>query len=75
MKPDPEPLIAIAEAQHKAYKRATRRLQHRQRLEPKSEKISLSAQAPWLEAVRRDDATDPVLVSGEIPQLEEEVAA
>jgi hypothetical protein len=70
MKPDPEPLIAIAEAQHKAYKRATRRLQHRRRLE----QVREPDPAPWLAAVRRDDATDPVLVTAGHPQLEEQVA-
>ena len=59
MKHDPEHLVAVAEAQHKAYKRATRRLQHRRRLERPTE----ADPAPWLTAVRRDDATDPVLVT------------
>jgi len=70
MKPDPEPLIAIAEAQHKAYKRATRRLQHRRRLE----QVREPDPAPWLAAVRRDDATDPVQVKVTSQQLEEQVA-
>ncbi len=61
MKHDPEHLIAVAEAQHKAYKRATRRLQHRRRLERTTEADPL----PWLAAVRRDDATDPALVTVE----------
>ena len=54
MKPDPEHLIAVAEAQHKAYKRATRRLQHRRRLE----RLTEADPAPWLAAVERDDRTD-----------------
>ncbi len=61
MKHDPEHLIAVAEAQHKAYKRATRRLQHRQRLERPTE----ADPVPWLAAVRRDDATDPALATVE----------
>jgi hypothetical protein len=55
VKPDPEHLLAIAEAQHKAYKHATRRLQHRRRLEQVREP-DLTA---WLAAVERDDRTDP----------------
>ncbi len=74
MKHDPEHLIAVAEAQHKAYKRATRNLRHKRRLEPKNEKISLSAQEPWLAAVRRDDATDPVVITGSRYQVEEQAA-
>ncbi len=70
MKPDPEHLIAVAEAQHKAYKRATRSLQHRQRLDRTTE----ADPVPWLAAVRRDDATDPRIVSSELPKLEEQAA-
>ena len=70
MKHDPEHLIAVAEAQHKAYKRATRRLQHRQRLERTTE----ADPVPWLAAIRRDDATDPVVVTGNRQQLEEQAA-
>ncbi len=56
MNHDPEHLIAVAEAQHKAYKRATRRLQHRRRLEQTREPDP----APWLAAVERDDQADHV---------------
>ncbi len=59
MKHDPEHLIAVAEAQHRAYKQATRRLQHRRRLEHTTE----ADPAPWLAAIRRDDATDPSLAT------------
>ena len=61
MKHDPEHLIAVAEAQHKAYKQATRRLQHRQRLEHTTE----ADPEPWLTAIRHDDATDPALAKVE----------
>ena len=71
MKHDPEHLIAVAEAQHRANKLATRRLQHRRRLE----QVREPDPAPWLAAVRRDDATDPVLVTSQIAKLEEQVAA
>ena len=70
MKHDPEHLIAVAEAQHRAYKRATRRLQHRRRLERTTE----ADPVPWRAAVRRDDATDPALVKVTSQQLEEQVA-
>ena len=59
MKRDPEHLSAVAVAQHKAYKRATRRLQHRRRQERTTE----ADPVPWLAAVRRDDATDPALAT------------
>ena len=55
MKYDPEHLIAVAEAQHRAYKRATRRLQHQRRLERTTEADPVL----WLAAVERDDRTDP----------------
>ncbi len=55
MKHDPEHLLAVAEAQHRAYKQATRRLQHRRRLERTKE----PDHTPWLAAVERDDRTDP----------------
>ena len=70
MKHDPEHLLAVAEAQHQAYKRATRRLQHRRRLEPPTE----ADPAPWLAAVERDDQVDPVLVTTNSSQLEEQAA-
>ena len=70
MKHDPEHLIAVAEAQHKAYKRATRRLQHRRRLERTKEPDL----APWLTAIRRDDATDPELASVDRQQVEKQAA-
>ena len=65
MRHDPEHLIAIAEAQHKAYKRATRRLQRRRRLERTTEANPVH----WIAAVRRDDATDAVLVTANRSQL------
>ncbi len=70
MKHDPEHLIAIADAQRRANKLATRRLQHRRRQERTTE----ADQTPWLAAIRRDDATDPVQVTGIRYQLEEQAA-
>ncbi len=70
MKHDPEHLIAVAEAQHRAYKRATRRLEHRRRLERTKE----PDHTPWLAAIRRDDATDLVVATVLREQLEEQAA-
>ena len=55
MRHDLEHLIAVADAQHRAYKRATRRLQHRRRLERTKE----PDHTPWLTAVKRDDQDEP----------------
>ena len=65
-----EPMTTFDENEWRVFKRATRNLRHRQRLERTTE----ADPAPWLAAVRRDDATDPVLATLEIPELEEQVA-
>ena len=70
MKRDDEPMTTFDDAEWRMYKRATRRLQHRQRLDRTTE----ADPAPWLAAVRRDDATDPVVVTGNRHQLEEQAA-
>ena len=70
MKRDAEPMITFDDNEWRVYKRATRNLRHRQRLERTKE----PDHKPWLAAVRRDDATDPVLVSVDRQQLEEQAA-
>ncbi len=61
MKPDDDPKLFLDDNEWRQYKRATRNLRHRQRMERTSEAASL----PWLQAVERDDAGDPVLVTAE----------
>ncbi len=67
---DDEPMTTFDDAEWRAYKRATRRLQQRRRLERTTE----ADPVPWLAAVRRDDATDPALATGNRHQLEEQAA-
>ena len=61
MSRDDDPKLFLDEHEWRAYKRATRNLRHRQRMERTSEAAAL----PWLQAVERDDDGDPVLVTAE----------
>ncbi len=61
MKRDDEPMTTFDDNEWRAYKRATRNLRHKQRQERTTE----ADPAPWLTAVRRDDATDPALATVE----------
>jgi len=57
MKPDDDPKLFLDDNEWRAYKRATRNLRHRQRMERVQEVAPLA----WLQAVEWDDAGDPVL--------------
>ncbi len=59
MKRDDEPMTTFDDAEWRAYKRFTRTLHHKRRLERTTE----ADPAPWLAAIRRDDATDPALAA------------
>ncbi len=61
MSRDDDPKLMLDDNEWRAYKRATRNLRYRQRMERTSEAASL----PWLQAVERDDAGDPVLITAE----------
>ena len=57
MKPDEDPKLFLDDNEWRCYKRATRNLRHRQRMERVHEVAPLA----WLEAVDWDDAGDPML--------------
>ncbi len=63
MSRDDDPKLFLDEHEWRCYKRATRNLRHRQRMEQPIKVDTL----PWLHAVDWDDAGDPVLA--EIPQF------
>ncbi len=57
MSRDDDPKLLLDDNEWRCYKRATRNLRHRQRMERTSEAEPLA----WLQAVERDDDGDPVL--------------
>ncbi len=57
MSRDDDPKLTLDDNEWRAYKRATRNLRHKHRMERTTE----AAVLPWLQAVERDDAGDPVL--------------
>ncbi len=61
MKPDDDPKLFLDEHEWRCYKRATRNLRHKQRMERVHEVEPLA----WLQAVEWDDAGDPVVVTAE----------
>jgi hypothetical protein len=54
---DDDPKLFLDDNEWRCYKRATRNLRHRQRMERVTEAEPLA----WLQAVEREDAGDPVL--------------
>ena len=63
MSRDDDPKLFLDDNEWRCYKRATRNLRHKQRMERVHEAEPLA----WLQAVDWDDAGDPVLA--EIPQF------
>ncbi len=59
MNHDDDPKLTLDDNEWRQYKRATRNLRHKQRMERTSEAEPLA----WLQAVERDDAGDPVLAN------------
>ncbi len=59
MKPDDDHKLFLDEHEWRCYKRATRNLRHKQRMErvPEAEPLA------WLQAVEWDDDGDPVLAN------------
>jgi len=67
MNHDDDPKLILDDNEWRCYKRATRNLRHRQRMEQGNSRGSDTTSMAWLRAVERDDAGDPVLA--EIPQF------
>jgi hypothetical protein len=61
MSRDEDPKLTLDDNEWRCYKRATRNLRHKQRMERTSEAEPLA----WLRAVEWDDAGDPVLATAE----------
>jgi len=61
MNRDDDPKLFLDEHEWRCYKRATRNLRHKKRMERVQEVAPLA----WLQAVDWDDAGDPVLVTTE----------
>jgi hypothetical protein len=61
MNHDDDPKLILDDNEWRCYKRATRNLRHKQRMERTSEAEPLA----WLRAVEWDDDGDPVVVTAE----------
>ncbi len=57
MSRDDDPKLFLDDNEWRCYKRATRNLRHKQRME----RVTEAAPLAWLQAVDWDDAGDPVL--------------
>ena len=61
MKPDDDPKLFLDEHEWRCYKRATRNLRHKQRMEHVRNRPDKDIPMAWLQAVDWDDDGDPVL--------------
>jgi len=61
MNRDDDPKVTLDEHEWRVYKRATRNLRHKQRMERVNSQGSVTTLMAWLRAVDWDDAGDPVL--------------
>jgi hypothetical protein len=61
MNRDDDPKLFLDEHEWRCYKRATRNLRHKQRMERVNSRGSDTTSMAWLQAVEWDDAGDPVL--------------
>ncbi len=61
MNRDDDPKLFLDEHEWRCYKRATRNLRHRQRMERVNSRGSDTTSMAWLQAVDWDDDGDPVL--------------
>ncbi len=61
MSRDDDPKLFLDEHEWRCYKRVTRNLRHRQRMERVNSKGADDTFMAWLRAVEWDDAGDPVL--------------
>jgi len=62
MKPDDDPKLILDDHEWRCYKRATRNLRYKQRMEHVRNRPDKDVPMAWLQAVEWDDAGDPVLV-------------
>ncbi len=65
MSRDDDPKLTLDENEWRAYKRATRNLRHKQRMEHVRNDPNKIIPMAWLQAVDWDDAGDPVLATTE----------
>ena len=63
MNRDDDPKLFLDDNEWRCYKRATRNLRHRQRMERVNSRGSDTTSMAWLQAVDWDDAGDPVLAN------------
>ena len=61
MSRDDDPKLFLDDNEWRCYKRATRNLRHKQRMERVNSRRSDTTSMAWLQAVDWDDAGDPVL--------------
>ncbi len=65
MNRDDDPKLFLDDNEWRVYKRATRNLRHRQRMERVNNQGSVTTLMAWLAAVDWDDDGDPVLATAE----------
>ena len=76
MNHDDDPKLFLDDNEWRCYKRATRNLRHRQRMERVNSKGSVTTFMAWLQAVDWDDDGDPVLdISDNLSVLPVELVA
>ncbi len=61
-----DPKLFLDDNEWRAYKRATRNLRYKQRMEHVRNRSDKGVPMAWLHAVERDDAGDPVLATAEM---------
>ena len=66
MNHDDDPKLFLDDNEWRCYKRATRNLRYKQRMEHVRNRPDKRVPMPWLHAVERDDAGDPVLATAEM---------
>ena len=65
MSRDDDPKLFLDANEWRCYKRATRNLRHKQRMEHVRNRPDKGIPMAWLQAVDRDDDGDPVLATAE----------
>ncbi len=66
MSRDDDPKLFLDDNEWRCYKRATRNLRYKQRMEHVRNRPDKRVPMAWLQAVDWDDAGDPVLVTAEM---------
>jgi len=76
LNPDDDPKLFLDDTEWRCYKRATRNLRHKQRMEQVNSRCSDTTPMAWLQAVEWDDDGDPVLaISDNLSVLPVELVA